>query len=177
MDWSSKQGRILTSEGQINEVYTEYTDDELPHHHLIRGNSIAVIRQWCQPDSARSNPLVAGAWTRPLFVGGWEHTDNVNSERVFNLQTATIFIDIRIPIIPDNVFAKHSSLASMSLDELRLYARRHAFAGVSLIAGEPPVATRHHAIDWNFVGKPRERPNKWRIEMHQSGDVRVLLTC
>lgn len=23
---------------------------------------------------------------------------------------------------------------------------------------------RHHAIDWNFVGTPRARPNKWRIK-------------
>eukprot|EP00960_Hanusia_phi_P072999 767922-Hanusia_phi.AAC.6 len=24
----------------------------------------------------------------------------------------------------------------------------------------PPVCTRHHSIDWNFVGKMRPRPNK-----------------
>lgn len=33
------------------------------------------------------------------------------------------------------------------------------------------MAVRHHAIDWNFVGKPRPRPNKWRIEMNPSGDI------
>lgn len=33
------------------------------------------------------------------------------------------------------------------------------------------VATRHHAIDWNYVGKPRPRPNKWRVEMGPGGDI------
>ena len=26
------------------------------------------------------------------------------------------------------------------------------------------VCTRHHAIDWNFVGIARPRPNKWRVQ-------------
>ncbi len=34
-----------------------------------------------------------------------------------------------------------------------------------------PVCTRHHCIDWNFTGKLRPRPNKWRIEMHPEGKV------
>ena len=33
------------------------------------------------------------------------------------------------------------------------------------------MVTRHHIIDWNFVGVPRTRPNKWRVEMSASGDV------
>lgn len=33
------------------------------------------------------------------------------------------------------------------------------------------VATRHHAIDWNYVGRPRPRPNKWRVEMGPGGDT------
>lgn len=87
--------------------------------------------------------------------------------------------------------------------ELRLFARRHAFAGYTKIqpirpigeqsAAAPPapkaittaargreeeesavgglVATRHHAIDWNYIGIKRARPNKWRVEMDPRGDV------
>lgn len=93
--------------------------------------------------------------------------------------------------------------------ELRLFARRHAFAGYTRVAlvcpassatnsalpsgscssdtagregggvggvgrrrgdGGGLIATRHHAIDWNYVGLPRPRPNKWRIEMGPGGD-------
>lgn len=33
------------------------------------------------------------------------------------------------------------------------------------------VATRHHAVDWNYVGRARPRPNKWRVEMGPGGDT------
>ncbi|CAN0554677.1 unnamed protein product, partial [Ectocarpus sp. 8 AP-2014] len=60
--------------------------------------------------------------------------------------------------------------------ELRLFARRHAFAGYTRGAKqhgrlEGSVATRHHCIDWNYVGEARPRPNKWRVEMGPGGDV------
>ena len=104
--------------------------------------------------------------------------------------------------------------------ELRLFARRHAFAGYTRLeplplpeealeinhggggrrgsvgggwesreiegrsrdrrtrggdagaeGGGGSVATRHHCIDWNYVGEPRPRPNKWRVEMGPGGDV------
>ena len=99
-----------------------------------------------------------------------------NTERVFNIQSPSLFIDIRIPMGPD--FSKHRSLDTMSNEELRLFARRHAFAGYSVLTTDPTgaknspaVCVRHHAIDWNFVGRMRSRPNKWRVEMHPAGDV------
>ena len=61
--------------------------------------------------------------------------------------------------------------------ELRLFARRHCFAGYSLLndapfsLDNPPVCVRHHCIDWNFTGKMRPRPNKWRIELDPSREV------
>eukprot|EP00611_Tribonema_gayanum_P004466 TRINITY_DN1365_c0_g1_i2.p1 TRINITY_DN1365_c0_g1~~TRINITY_DN1365_c0_g1_i2.p1 ORF type:complete len:253 (-),score=66.33 TRINITY_DN1365_c0_g1_i2:141-899(-) len=60
-------------------------------------------------------------------------------------------------------------LCDLSLEQLRLYARRHAFAGITRVQSidGAPVATRHHAVDWNFVGRMRPRPNKWRIEARQ----------
>jgi hypothetical protein len=103
-------------------------------------------------------------------VGGWEHSDGTH-ETVFNLQTRSLFIDIRIPTASLDAFRGHKSLATMSLDELGLFAQRHAFAGYSVVSGSPPTCVRHHAVDWNFVGAPRPRPNKWRIEVDRSGDV------
>jgi len=67
---------------------------------------------------------------------------------------------------------------------VRLLARQHAFGGFGRFSiesladrkagadGAPGaggggsstlVCTRHHAIDWNFVGWGRPRPNKWRV--------------
>jgi hypothetical protein len=87
---------------------------------------------------------------------------------VFNLQTRSLFIDIRIPIGPARAFIGRHSLSELSIDELRLFSQRHAFAGYSLVSGPvssscPPVCVRHHACDWNFAGSARVRPNKVRV--------------
>lgn len=41
LDWSAKQGRILTGDGRLNELYQPprhvFFPDELPHHYLARG--------------------------------------------------------------------------------------------------------------------------------------------
>jgi len=68
----------------------------------------------------------------------------------------------------------------MTMEELRLFARRHAFGGFGVIEEErksppSPVCARHHWIDWNFVGTMRPRPNKWRIEMKEDGQVIILI--
>ena len=72
-----------------------------------------------------------------------------------------------------------------------MLARQHAFGGFGRYGierlvdrtagvGEAPgagggggstlVCTRHHAIDWNFVGWGRPRPNKWRVVPAPSAD-------
>ena len=101
---------------------------------------------------------------------------------MFNLQTRSLFIDIRIPVGAKRAFAGCRSLSDLSIDDLCLFSQRHAFAGYSVVSPDlpskasphnqsPPVCVRHHAIDWNFVGTPRPRPNKWRIEMAPNGNV------
>jgi hypothetical protein len=61
------------------------------------------------------------------------------------------------------------SLDALTPKQLRLYSRQHVFAGFSVRSteSEKPLCTRHHCIDWNFVGKTRPRPNKWWIQMNQ----------
>lgn len=177
LDWSSKQGRILTANNNLSDLYQAsrgfpYVDSDLPHYHLINGTTRRQFLKWY--DLGLRDTLIAGAWTRPLFVGlakNFEHSTNEapNGERVYNLQTPSIFIDIRIPHAGNGT--GHTSLSTMSVEELRCFARRHAFAGYSVVGGTPAVCVRHHAIDWNFVGKPRNRPNKWRIEMDDGEDV------
>jgi len=65
-----------------------------------------------------------------------------------------------------------SSLNDLTWEQLRYYARQHIFAGYSRVVNDEPrrlssfryCCTRHHCIDWNYVGVPRNRPNKWWIE-------------
>jgi hypothetical protein len=122
----------------------------------LHGDDDAQFAKWRH--DKRSNPIVAGCWSRPLFVGEFKHTD-ASTERVFNVQTGSIFLDLRLPLSTEgDIFKGHTSLSTLSLDQLRLFARRHAFAGYSLVTGggkddvsDPPVATRHHAIDWNCM--------------------------
>jgi len=64
-----------------------------------------------------------------------------------------------------------TSFSEMDDTQIKLFARRHAFAGYTRLQHENggsgrPVCTRHHCIDWNYVGVPRPRPNKWYVEMH-----------
>ena len=144
-DWSAKQGRVLSGAGRVEQCFPPFDPAELPHHHLLQGDTAEAFAALCR--SAPPSPI-CGAWTRPLFVGGWEHTSDSGptGERVFNVQSTAVFIDIRIPRQATPLFAGRSALQELSLPELRLFARRHAFAGVSVLAGDPLVATRHHSI-------------------------------
>ena len=238
LDWTAKQGRILTANGLAEEYYTPergfpFKQEELPHFHLLsddtitgkgdRNNTHAVFSSWAALNKPEKQAIesievettsstkttlpngnktkkkkspVCGAWTRPLFVGGFEHSTN-EQEIVFNVQTNALFIDMRIPRLAKNILpskiidqpcqtaeANGSLFSHLSNDQLRLYARRHAFAGYTILDYETaitattsesikdqnqsrPVCTRHHCIDWNLVGrKGRNRPNKWFVEMH-----------
>jgi hypothetical protein len=171
--WTSKQGNILTGGGKAEEFYTpergfKYEQTELPHHHLMREETHEVFQNWLSSKPPCS--LVTGAWNRPLFVGGWYHTTD-EDERVYNVQTHNLFVDLRIPRSREKLLFRGniSSLEDLEPHELRIYARQHVFAGFSVFSVESqrPLCTRHHCIDWNFVGTPRPRPNKWWIKMNE----------
>eukprot|EP01083_Nonionella_stella_P145106 454068_1 len=134
MEWTSKQGRILTANGKAASYYTAargfpYIDADLPHHHLMNNSTTDTFLAWAKerevrlrsqsqsqsqslrvphshshshsqgehqhPDVKTHYPI-CGAFNRPLFVGGWEHSTD-QEEDVYNVQTNTLFIDIRIP--------------------------------------------------------------------------------
>jgi hypothetical protein len=170
LNWTSIQGHCLTGGGRAEELYTAdrgfaFDNSELPHFHLLRGDAHAVFANWksTQPNAS----LVTGAWNRPLFCGGWHHTTD-QDERVYNLQTHNLFVDLRIPRTREQVLCDAKSLDDLTPHQLRLYARQHVFAGFSVPSEETgePLCTRHHCIDWNFVGQGRPRPNKWWIHMN-----------
>jgi len=203
LDWTKKQGRILTCAGKAEEYYTaergfDFDETELPHHHLLNGTTRQVFRGWRDKQETagganqKASPI-AGAWKRALFYGGWEHSTD-QDEYTFNLQTNTLFIDLRIPVTrnlllknndDDTNDKKMESLEDLTSEHLRLYARQHIFAGYSrrstpsdavqglahdasskkIKTGFDDCCTRHHCIDWNFVGKGRTRPNKWWIDL------------
>ena len=217
LDWSAKQGRILTDRGKALKYYSEENGfpfasevsdyyllwycvvslsetihscnflQELPHYHLEIGDSNETYRKWSDEhhSSGIKCPII-GAWKRPLFTGKWEHSTD-EDEVVFNIQTSTLFIDLRIPkskpihkwenmgkrSIGIGMKSCRDILQSFSDHDLRLYARQHVFGGFSVLSREKfkslPLCTRHHCIDWNYVtGKPRPRPNKWYIEGDRS---------
>ena len=69
-----------------------------------------------------------------------------------------------------------SSPSSLSDASLRLLARQHAFGGFGVFADAAhadgwaaPACTRHHVVDWNYVGAARPVPNKWLLEPREDG--------
>jgi hypothetical protein len=210
LDWTSKQGRIATGQNKANCLYTQergfpFAHDELPYYHLEQGTTYDAFQSWrdhpeINKTTADGNKtaLICGAWQRLLFVGGVEHS-TCDEERSWNLQSKTLFIDLRIPITKGAVLPRFteekSSITSInqySLGQLRLFSRQHVFSGFTRIqdcddtdvtnngvTGQyrndggsshdkhrqyPIVCTRHHCIDWNFIGMPLPRPNKWYVE-------------
>lgn len=133
MDWGSTQGHILSGGGRINAVFLpgrDYVDDgsEMPHA-LKKQGAAAVQRQfrsWFK--EGRRSHACAGAWSRPLFSGGWSESTDVDTA-VFNLQTPSIFVDIRFPrAILDRSFPA-GGFAACSMSDLRALSRQHCFAG------------------------------------------------
>jgi hypothetical protein len=177
--WSFNQSRILSADGKALEYYSgergfPFQEDELPHHHLAKNDTQQVFRSWLPSIASTASTSICGAWKRPLFCGVWEHSTE-DEESVFNVQTNSLFIDLRIPTSRKHVLpAECTSLACLTEQQLRFYARQHVFGGFSKVTTERDreVCTRHHCLDWNYVpGNPRPRPNKWWIEMHPKKDM------
>ncbi|KAG7337316.1 hypothetical protein IV203_030139 [Nitzschia inconspicua] len=170
LNWTAKQGYILTGGGKAEEYYTAergfpFVETDLPHYHLLQGDTHTTFSKW---KSSQQPPckLVCGAWNRPLFTGGWKHSTD-QEEEVYNIQTHNLFVDLRIPKSRNAVLPPDcTSLQELTPYQLRLFARQHVFAGFTVCSEEngKPLATRHHCIDWNFVGVSRPRPNKWWIQ-------------
>ena len=102
LGWSSMPAHILSGGGRMEHLFVPGRDYEgasqLPHH--LKGSlpnaSYNTFRRWIARD--RRTPALVGAWFRPLCVGGWAESTNADTN-VFNLQTPSIFVDLRFPVL------------------------------------------------------------------------------
>lgn len=178
LGWGAVQGHLVTGGGPavlgkaMRADAGHYRDPEdLPHVHKKRGDAAEAFAAWAA--RGETHAAVAGAWARPLFCGGWGESGGWDTD-VFNIQTTSLFVDLRFPRARPDV-RERSGLRDLTLEELRALSRQHCFAGYTRVEERPTpapgaaanlVATRHHAVDWNYHPKfPRPRPNKWRIEL------------
>lgn len=186
LDWSGRQKRILTANDHAEIYYTaergfDYKPEELPHHYLALGSTDYEELRATQ----HSYKPIVGVWNRTLFYGGFDFT-TAEEEVTYNLQSASYFIDFRVPRARKEWWrARRSELTAKDVrtvydlkdgDDLKMYARQHIFAGFTYVQptsapGKHVVCARHHYIDWNYVGMPRSRPNKWYVEMDSSQNV------
>ena len=97
--------------------------------------------------------------------GGWMESTQ-HDTAAFNLQTKTIFIDMRFPTNRPIGLNKRACLRDCSDLELRILSRQHCFSGYTFPEKKALVFTRHHIVDWNFHPSfPRSRPNRWWVEI------------
>jgi len=182
MQWSATQAHILTGGGRAEALYTSergfpFSSDQLPHHQLAAGTTREAFGRWRRGGGgseggggAAAPAWLSGAWSRPLFCGGGSTSTDAD-EACLNIVTPSLFVDIRIPT------ARGAALASLGANgaaRLRLLARQHGFGGFGRFSddgagGHALSCTRHHAIDWNFLGTPRPRPNRWGVARLDSG--------
>ena len=147
---------------------SDYLPEDLPHYHLTNRTTRKQFRIWL--DTGRRDFSIVGCWSRPLFSGGFEEDADAQTT-AYNLQTPSLFIDMRFPVArPTATLQARKSVQACSDEELRYLARQHCFSGYSLPSkeGQFQYFTRHHIIDWNFHPSfPRPRPNKWWVELDQ----------
>lgn len=178
--WQHDQSHIVTGDGQIllfSEVNKDFLPTDLPHYLLENKTWESTFSHWLNEN--KRSELLIGCWSRPIFAGGWKESSDADTT-VFNLQTPSFFIDLRIPNTRPSELFRSACLSNYSNLQLRLLSRQHCFAGYSLMqsAGDiatersyylpasTPVCTRHHIIDWNYhPWFPRSRPNRWFAEV------------
>ena len=155
---------------QIDEVNMNNNNNYNNNNKYIKNKSKGKVkyRYNCISTTAYEAGII-GAWKRPLFAGcGFFENTSEFTENVFNLQTKGLFIDLRIPVQQPKHFKTYKNIESFSNLELRYLSRQHVFCGFSKVNSVDNanryVATRHHIMDWNYIGIPRGRPNKWYID-------------
>ena len=141
-----------------------------PHVHMLAGNTHEVywrLREQIGSDE-RGAAMIAGAYSRPLMMQNANFFVQTESElNVVDLQTHSLFVDIRIPT--DRLRTGAGSLAEMTPQALQDLARCHCFAGYSVvnydIAGYEglPVCNRLHCIDWAPIDGDKNN-NQWRVQ-------------
>jgi hypothetical protein len=178
LGWNSKQGHILTGGGVIEKfslTNIDFHESDLPHYHLKEKSTKKAFKEWKK--NSRVSTAIVGAWKRPIFSGGFSESSD-DDTLAFNLQTPSVFIDMRFPKSrPTDILRSRKSLSNCSDEELKYLSRQHCFSGYSLpensedypeLDFDSTVFTRHHVIDWNYHPyHPRSRPNRWFIQVQE----------
>ena len=174
LSWGSTQSHILTGNGLLSIVSTEGKDFEahdLPHSLIRNRISKRTFKDWLK--RGKVSYAIMGCWYRPIFSGGWMESNDTDT-LAYNIQTPSIFIDMRFPSRrPSEILMKRGSLSQCSDIELKILARQHCFAGYTYPeeSARPLLFTRHHVIDWNYHPRfPRNRPNRWWVELNAKED-------
>lgn len=184
--WSKQQAHILSGGGRAEALYTAdrgyaFKQAELPHHHLLSRTTAHAFASW-RDAGVVCTPSIVGAWRRVWFEGGGEKTTEAD-ENCFNLQTPTvcpapthtahlsvpiaphefpnstlqIFIDMRLPTDRPRLEGCHS-LDDLTEEELRQFARQHAFCGYTVggLVGRLPLRVENSAPEAAGEGKEKE---------------------
>lgn len=180
LNWSSNQGNIINGGGILNDCFADFDKTMLPHFLLSTRSTWKTFGNWIK-NNKRSH-IINGAWKRPIFCGGWSESGS-HDTIAFNLQTPSLFVDMRFPTDRPTHLHFLSGIDACSNNDLKFLARQHCFAGYSYpeapypttrlnsdgIRG--PLFTRHHIIDWNYHPKfPRPRPNQWWVQVSPDGE-------
>lgn len=103
--------------------------------------------------SSQSTPNILA-----ISLGGWQES-NAHDTSAFNLQTPSLFIDLRIPTSRPHLSSRFTSLDQCDALTLRILARQHCFAGYTrpeYIQRYTPkrVFTRHHVRPVHIPSTP-----------------------
>eukprot|EP01052_Picozoa_sp_SAG31_P059569 SAG31_NODE_18851_length_620_cov_1.126679_1_plen_136_part_00 len=116
-----------------------------PHRAMINRST---HEDFAALNAARPNSaiLIAGAYNRPLNVRHGSFLVETEQETItFDLQTPSVFVDIRIP--RDRPAIRSGSLEELSLLELQALSKQHCFAGHSAIRYNTPGYEGHPICD------------------------------
>jgi hypothetical protein len=132
----------------------------LPHQFLLQGecrSKFAGLRA-----NGANSSIIAGAYDRLADISSADFSCDTETVCI-DIQTPSIFVDIRIPKNRPEVRA--NSVEELTIDEMRSLSSQHCFAGYSVVNHDRfgvPICTRYHAIDWR--PPPRLLSNQWRIQ-------------
>ena len=138
-----------------------------PHKLMMAGTVWDMFTKLMEHEKGGAE-IIAGAYSRPLMMrNGSFFVETEAQVNVIDIQTHTVFVDLRVPVGRFNTSAR--SLQELSMGELCALAKQQCFAGYSVVEHDIegyeglPVCNRLHSIDWT-PAVARRPNNQWRIQ-------------
>merc|ERR1719487_31010 len=102
----------------MERLFRDFREEDLPHYHLLRGETWSAIDKILAVGPRLPlGSIINGAWCRPLFMGGYMESTEADTE-VRNIQTNTLFVDLRFPRGPVAEKMRETARAAGSLTAL-----------------------------------------------------------